>query len=233
MSGNAARAIRTISGVGLVIVVAGCSVTQRAKPELPGGRCALIQPNVCSQLTPGPPGGAALRYIASDVQWAKYTSVMVNPVTVWGSETPTVAPSDAQAAADSLYNALVKAFQSKFKVVDAPAPGVLQIQVAVTNAEAATPVLRTVSMAVPQARVLATLKYAAAGTYPFVGSAQGELEARDALDGRVVAAAIDRRIGGGSISTAAQWRWGDAEKAMDEWAQISVSRLVALQSSGK
>jgi len=159
--------------------------------------------------------------------------MMVNPVTVWGSETPTVAPTDAQAAADYLYNAFVKAFQSKFKVVDAPGPGVLQIQVALTNAQAATPVLRTVSMAVPQARVLATLKYAATGTYPFVGSAQGELEVRDALNGRVLAAAVDRRVGGGSISTAAQWQWADAEKAMDEWAQISVNRLVALQSSGQ
>jgi uncharacterized protein DUF3313 len=128
---------------------------------------------------------------------------------------------------------LVNAFQSKFQVLDAPGPGVLQIQVAVTNAEAATPVLRTVSMAVPQARVLATLKYAATGTYPFVGSAQGELEARDALDGRVLAAAIDRRVGGGSITTATQWQWGDAEKAMDQWAQISVNRLIVLQSSGQ
>ena len=120
MSGNAARAVRVIGGVGLLSILAACSVTQRAKPELPRGRCALIQPNVCSQLTPGPPGGAALRYIASDVQWAQYTTVMINPVTVWGSETPTVAPSDAQAAADYLYNAFVKAFQSKFRVVDGP-----------------------------------------------------------------------------------------------------------------
>jgi len=130
MSGNAARAVRVIGGVGLVSVVAACSVTQRAKPELPSGRSALIQPDVCAQLTPGPRGGAALRYIASGVQWAQYTTVTVNAVTVWGSETPTVAPSDA-------------------------------------------------------------------------------------------------------LSTVAQWKRGDAEKAMDQWAQTSVSRLIALQSSGQ
>src|SRR5438876_453363 len=78
----------------------------------------------------------------------------------------------------------------------------------------ATPVLRTVSMVIPQARALATLKYAATGTYAFVGSAQAEGKVVDSVTGQVLAAGVDKRVGGGSITTAAQWQLGDAENAM-------------------
>ena len=124
-------------------------------------------------------------------------------------------------------------FSKKFEVVDLPGPGVLQVIPALTDVEAATPVLRTVSMAVPQVRVVAMVPYIATGTYPFIGSAQGELVARDSVSVRVLAAAVDKRVGGGAIQTAAQWKWGDVENVMNTWAQTSVNRLVSLQSSGQ
>ena len=53
------------------------------------------------------------------------------------------------------------------------------------------------------------------------------------MSGRILAAAVDQRVGGGAIQTAAQWKWGDVENVMNTWAQTSVSRLVSLQSSGQ
>jgi hypothetical protein len=41
---------------------------------------------------------------------------------------------------------------------------------------------------------------------------------------------MDRRVGGGSIETAVQWQWGDAQNAMDKWASLTADRLSALQS---
>ena len=119
---------------------------------------------------------------------------------------------------------------AKFEIVDEPGPGVLRLQTALTDASAATPALRSVSMAVPQARVLATLKYAATGTYPFVGAVQGEGVVTDSVTGQVVAAGVDRRVGGGSLETAAQWQWGDAENAMNKWAEITATRLASMQA---
>jgi hypothetical protein len=43
--------------------------------------------------------------------------------------------------------------------------------VAVTDVEAATPDLRSISMVVPQARLLGTLKRGVTGSYPIVGGA--------------------------------------------------------------
>jgi hypothetical protein len=47
------------------------------------------------------------------------------------------------------------------------------------------------------------------------------------VTGRILVAGVDRRIGGGNISTAAQWEWGDAENVMKEWAKLAAERLSA------
>ena len=70
---------------------------------------------------------------------------------------------------DYLYNVFLTTFAKKFEVVDLPGPGVLQVMPGLTDVEAATPVLRTVSMAVPQVRVVAMIPCIATGTYPLSG----------------------------------------------------------------
>ena len=106
-----------------------------------------------------------------------------------------------------------------------PAPGVMRLQVAIVDAETATPVLRTISMAIPQARLLSTLKYLATGTYPFIGGAEGEAKMTNSVTGQLLGEWVDKRVGGGSIKTAAQWQWGDAENVMKEWATLAATRL--------
>ena len=124
----------------------------------------------------------------------------------------------------------MKQVGTKFQIVDKPGPGVMNLQVALTDIEAATPVLRTVSMVVPQIRVLAMVKYAATDSYPFVGRVQGEIEVTDSKTGDVLGAAVDRRIGGGSPETAAQWKWGDVQNVMDNWAGRVATRLANLRA---
>ena len=124
-----------------------------------------------------------------------------------------------------LYQALAEQLGTKFQVVDQPGPGVMRLQVAIIDAQAATPGLRTVSMVVPQARALSTLKYVATGTYPFVGGAQGEAKITDAVSGQLLGEWVDKRVGGGSAQAAAQWQWGDAENAMTAWAVKAVEVL--------
>ena len=83
----------------------------------------------------------------------------------------------------------------------------------------------SISLVIPQARTLNTLKYAATGSYAFVGGAQVEGKLTDAVTGQVLAEAVDKRIGGGSLEAAAQWQWGDAENAMTAWATMITNRL--------
>jgi len=229
---NAPAFLTALVPLLLLVGVSACETTQELKPELQGGRCVFLAPAVCSKLGPGSAGQPGLRYKAPNVDWSQYTKIMISPVTFWGSENGRLDAGQRQALADYLYDAFVKQIGAKMPVVDQPGPGVMKLQAALTDASAATPVLRTVSMTVPQARALATLKYAVTGTYPFVGTTQGELELTDSQTGQLLGAAVDRRAGGGSVETAAQWQWGDAQNVMDTWASMTANRLEDLRTGG-
>jgi hypothetical protein len=47
--------------------------------------------------------------------------------------------------------------------------------------------------------------------------------------GRRVAAWVDKRFGGASFKNADVWKWGDAEKAIDLWADLAATRLIDLR----
>jgi Protein of unknown function (DUF3313) len=80
-------------------------------------------------------------------------------------------------------------------MVDEPGPSVLVLYVAIINATGANPVLRSVSVVVPQARILNGLQSLATGSYAFVGSAEEEMKALDGSTGEFLAGAVDQRSG--------------------------------------
>jgi hypothetical protein len=202
----------------------GCAATQQVEVKKTDLKCGFLGSD-CDRLVAGEQGQAALRYVNPNANWTQYKQIIVDPVTFWGSDTTKVSAADQQALIDYFSNVLREQLATKFQLVDQSGPGVMRLQVALTDAEAATPGLRTVSMVIPQARALNTLKYAATGSYAFVGGAQAEMKLTDAVTGQVLAEAVDRRIGGGAVSTAAQWQWGDAENAMTAWAKLATERL--------
>jgi len=229
----------------LALVMAGCSTTQQVKvSDNRGSYCPFLGREVCAKLTPTPTPGAfsseamgtsdkslaALRYINPDAHWTQYNKVMIAPVSFWGGDDTSVSKADQLALTNYFTQALNTALSQKFTVVQQPGPGVMEIAVAIEEIGKATPVLRTVSMVIPQARVLSTLKYAATGTYAFVGSAQAEVKITDAVSGAILAAAVDKRVGGGNIKTAAQWQYGDAENAMTDWSNLLATRLASWTS---
>ena len=85
-------------------------------------------------------------------------------------------------------------------------------------------------MIVPQARVLSSLKYLATGTFPFVGAAQAEAKVTDSVSGQVLGLFVDKRVGGGAFTTGFQWQWGDAENAINHWAELAANKLSAWTS---
>ena len=106
----------------------------------------------------------------------------------------------------------------------------MKLDVALVDLSSSTPVLRSISMIVPQARVLSSLKYLATGTFPFVGAAQAEAKVTDSVSGQVLGLFVDKRVGGGSFTTGFQWQWGDAENAINHWAELAANKLSAWTS---
>ncbi len=207
-----------------LMFLSACAVTQKAKIEQAGLNYGLLGDD-CAKLTPGGKDQTSLRYVNPAAQWKNYSKVMIEPVGFYGGEKTKVPADDQKKLVDYFNQQLNVQLAKKFEIVQQPGPGVMKIQVAMTDAESATPGLRSVSMIVPQARLLSSLKYLATDTYPFVGSAQAEAKITDSQTGEVLAEAVDRQIGGGAFKTGFQWKWGDAENAINHWCEMLTERL--------
>jgi len=207
-----------------VLLLSACTTTQKASLDQNSLHCGLLA-NECSKLTPGGKDQASLRYINPSAQWTQYNKILIEPVTFWGGETTKVSVADQQTLVNYFSQQLKEQFGKNFQIVDQAGPGVMKLSVAMTDAETATPVLRSISMLVPQAHMLSNLKYLATGTFPFVGGAQGEGKITDSVSGDLLAAFADKRIGGGNAMTAFQWQWGDAENTINKWCETLAARL--------
>ena len=218
-----ARVGLPIWGLFLMLLTA-CSTTQKVAVNQADVNCAFLA-NDCSLLTAGGSDQTGLRYVNPAAQWSQYNKVMIHPVTFWGDNSTQVSASDQHMLVNYFSQQLNKDLGQKFQIVTQPGPGVMTVDVAIVDANAATPVLRSMSMIVPQAHMLASLKYLATGTFPFVGGAQAEAKVTDSMTGQILALAVDRRVGGGSPTTGFQWQWGDAENAINHWSELMANRL--------
>ena len=207
-----------------LLLLSACATTQKVAIDQADLNCAFLA-NDCALLTVGGKNQVGLRYLNPTAQWTQYNKVMIDPVTFWSGSSTRVSPSDQQTLVNYLSQQLHTQLGQKFEIVYQPGPGVMKLDVALVDMSSATPMLRTITMIVPQARVLSSLKYLATGSFPFVGGAQAELKITDSVSGQVLGLFVDKRIGGGAISNAFQWRWGDAENAVNHWAELAATRL--------
>jgi hypothetical protein len=220
------------------LVASGCSTTVQSAPAaakavesggpLPSAVTGFLGPDA-SKLAPGPEGGAALVWINPNAQWSSYTQVQLMPVEFWAAADSKVPAADQATLTEYFYNALQTNLSKSFQLVNQPGPGVMTLRVALMDATTAVPGLRTISVIVPQARVLNLAQSMATDSYAFVGSAEAEMKLNDSVTGALLAEAVDQRAGGMGIKSAASFQWGDAQNAMDYWAQRIPNRILQLQ----
>jgi hypothetical protein len=165
--------------------------------------------------------------------FTQYSKVMIVVVGFFGSDPAKVSPKDEQRLTDVFYKNLHDALAKRYQVVDEAGPGVMKVEVALLDAEAATAGVRSVTMVVPQLRVLSAGYALVAGRYPFAGGGQAAARISDAMTEQVLGVAVDRRTGGGSLQTAAQWQWGDAENAIKAWSSQLADGMHAYTSGAK
>jgi hypothetical protein len=221
---------RALPLLGLcLLLLSACATTQKVAINQADVNCVFLA-NECALLTPGAEDQAGLRYLNPAAQWTQYNKIMLNPVTFWSGSSTRVSPADQQTLVNYLSQQLTLQLGQKFEIVQQPGPGVMKLDAALVDMSSATPMLRTFSMMVPQARALSSLRFLATGSFPFVGGAQVEIKITDSVSGDVLGLAVDRRIGGGAVTNAFQWRWGDAENAVNHWAEMATERLYSWTS---
>jgi hypothetical protein len=232
---NSRNQVKFTKGSSLLVfgllALSACTSTEKVVIKQSDVNCAFLAED-CSLLTVGGKEQSGLRYINPTVNWNQYNKILIDPVTFWAGNNTKISASDQQMLVNYFFQQMKERLGEKFELVSQPGSGVMKLDVAMTDVETATPVLRSISMIVPQAHMVANLKYLATGTMPFVGSAQAEAKLTDSVSGTVLALAVDKRIGGGSFTTGFQWQWGDAENAIDHWAELLATKLYGW-TSGK
>ncbi|MGB8684375.1 MAG: DUF3313 domain-containing protein [Candidatus Binatus sp.] len=226
------------AGLAAALFTSGCSTTVASAPAaaqavesggpLPSAVTGFLGPDA-SRLAPGPEGGAALAWINPNAQWSSYTKIQLMPVEFWAAADSKVSAADQATLTEYFYNQLQTNLSKSFTLVDQPGPGVMTLRVALMDATTAVPGLRTISVIVPQARVLNLAQSMATDSYAFVGSAEAEMKLTDSVTGQLLAEAVDQRAGGMGIKSAASFQWGDAQNAMDYWSQKIPNRILQLQ----
>src|SRR5262245_66510785 len=98
---------------------------------------------------------------------------------------------------DAFAKTLNEELSKKYQVVDQAGPGTLKLDVALLDAEAATPGLRSITMVVPQMRLLSTGASLATGKFPFAGGAEAVATITDSKTGGLAAGGLGR-CGAGS-----------------------------------
>jgi Protein of unknown function (DUF3313) len=213
-----------------MIALAACSVTtQQPLSEVEQAPRSGFLTDY-SLLQPGTEGQARLRYVNPNANWNSYTGIYIEPVVFISDANAHVDPKDQQALSSYYYDTLKKHLSGVLPIVEQPGPHILVLRAALSNVTSATPGLRTVSVVIPQARLINAAQSVATDSYAFVGSARSEAEIKDGGTGQILAEAVDGRSGGMSIKNADVWEWGDAENAMDYWAELAAKRLNEFRS---
>lgn len=209
----------------VLLIVSGCAGTggkTEPKVETP----SILTDG--SLLRPGPAEGPVLIYQEPGADFAAYERILLDPVTVWRGQQSLaggISQAQAQTLADAAYTILYDALERDFQLVNAAGDGTLRVQVALTTPGDAGIGLGVVSTVVPQFRLVAELRALDPAAPTFAGDAALEARVLDAANGDLLAASIDRRIGGQPLNGAAFTTWAAVQAGLASWAEGFRQRL--------
>jgi hypothetical protein len=217
--------MRALAISGLMLMLVGCGTSRQANEVEPQGFLGDY-----SMLTSGEQGQAVLRYVNQDADWAKYDKVLVEPVAVLvGPGRQDIPEEDLQTAANFLHVQLQQELGKDFQLADAPAPNTLRVAAALTDAEPANQTMVVVSTVVPIAMATSGAYEYITGKPTFQGQAAAEAKITDAQTGELMAAAVDKRMGGRTLASA-ETSWTDVNNILAYWAQLTRFRLCEQQA---
>ena len=210
----------------VLVVPGGCADTQQAKKVQTSGFLGDY-----SMLRKGGEGEALLVYRNPTADFSKYKMVHVDPVRIWqvkDSGNSDVSKEDLQRLADDFRAKVVWHLNQDYLVAPHPGPGVMRIQMALTEAEPSNVGMDVVETVLPPMQIFSGAQSMATGTRAFVGSASVEGKLTDGQTGELLFAAVDRRVGGKTLDGSMD-SWDDVEQSFDYWADLIRKRLRRLR----
>ena len=220
-------------GVVIYLVVLsgiGCAPSQPVKAVEKSGFLSDY-----SMLREGGKGDAALIYMNPDISLGSYNKALIDPVTVWykgDSHLEEIPPRELEHIRLLLHVKIIEALRSEsYDIVKEPGPGVMRIQVALTEAQASNVYMDVASTVLPISRLFSGAKKMSTGTHSWVGKASIEGKIIDSVSGELVAAVVDRRAGGKTLQGSTN-SWDDVEQAFQFWSDRFSYRLCNARGRG-
>jgi hypothetical protein len=208
-----------VSVLACVIFVVGCARTEQAKKVETSG---FIRDY--SLLHPGGEGEALLVYKNSQADFSAYRTVYVEPVIVLLSQQSSIPQEELDKLGGDLRSKVIWKLKEDFLVVPKLVPKALRVELALTEAIPADVGMDIITTLVPPAGVLSSATGLATGTQAFVGRASVEGKITDGDTGTLLAAAVDRRMGGRTLDGSMD-SWDDVHQAFEYWATKLSQRL--------
>ncbi len=203
----------------IVLVVAGCAQTEQAGKVQTSG---FIRDY--SLLQQGGEGEALLVYKNPQADFSTYRTLYVDPVIVLLSKQSSVPQEQLDKLGGDLRSKMIWKLKEDFLVVPKLVPGALRLELALTEAVPADVGMDIITTLVPPVGVLSAATGLATGTQAFVGRASVEGKITDGDTGTLLAAAVDRRMGGRTLDGSMD-SWDDVHQSFEYWATNLSQRL--------
>lgn len=152
-----------------------------------------------SELTPNPrdkSGHVPFLYTATDNDWSKYTSVILDPVTIYrGPDQQFGKTSETNKALLAGYMQIrfAKVLETKYALSDSANTNTLRIHLTLTGVETSTPVLSIVPKVVPFGIVFKSLESVFDIPDYFTGSVSFSAEVYDSMSNRLLCAYVTKQ----------------------------------------
>lgn len=176
----------------------------------------LVNPSI---LVEGSGDQALYRYMNPKVDAKQYTKVMIDPVIIYkDGELDKDQRENMQTLANNAFVYLTKELEQDYTVVKNPEPGAMRVQWAIIDADSSKPVRNTISTISPIGIGLNIVKMSVTGKQMGVGEITLQVKVTDPVSGELLGAALDRRVGGKTITKL--WSsWYNADEALKYWAK--------------
>jgi hypothetical protein len=186
-----------------------------------------------SMLSPGGEGEALLFYENPEANWPSYNKIFLAPVAYYGGRETYpkgFTRADLQKLVNRFYYILYNDLAEDYQMVDEPAPDTLRIQVALTSVGESSQTADSVSAVAPViVNPIRNFAGSLSGETIFAGQASIEAKITDGLTGKLLYAAVDRRVGQRSTSGSSTRRTADVEEIMWYWGDLARYRLCTLR----
>ncbi len=183
-----------------------------------------------SILKTAPDDKDTLGYVAPNIDWEKYNSGMVDRVVIITPDGDKEVDSKLLVAIAEKFEEMIKADLKKhFNIVDRAGPGTIRVQAAITGAFSSYDDLKGYQYIPIAAAVVGGMR--ASGAEKKSVRVMAEVKLLDAVDGQLLAQAVDLKAGGKKQSAESGILLADVKEILKQWSQRITDRIVSLKKA--